>query len=260
VIVVALAMMGCSTKKFVRQTVAPIETRTAALEKKTTDHGGQIEELGTKLSATDERAISADSRAQAAGLSADKAQQTAEGAANQAMAAHTLAQKGMDRSDEVERTLSAKVENMDNYKLLSTSTVLFGLDKSELTMEAKAQLDAEVRKIGSNQHFVIEVQGFTDKTGPARYNLQLSRERANSVVRYLTTTGKIPLYRIQLVGYGSEEPVADNSTRQGREENRRVEVKLFGAGMSGMGTEQASVADEAPIIETEPVSPETGNP
>ena len=94
------------------------------------------------------------------GAKAAKAQESADGASSQATEARTLAQKGLDRGDEVERTLSAKVENMDNYKLLSTGTVLFGLDKSELTTEAKAQLDAEVQKIGSNQHFLIQVEGF----------------------------------------------------------------------------------------------------
>jgi len=243
VIVVALVTMGCSTKKYVRQTVAPVEARTTQLEKKTTTHDGQIDELGSKVSAVNERAMSADSRAQEAGAKAAKAQESADGASSQATEARTLAQKGLDRGDEVERTLSAKVENMDNYKLLSTGTVLFGLDKSELTTEAKAQLDAEIQKIGSNQHFVIQVEGFTDKTGSSKYNLGLSRERANAVVLYLTTSGKIPLYRIHMVGYGSEVPVADNSTRKGREENRRVEVKLFAAATSGMETEHANVAD-----------------
>jgi len=240
VIVVALLTMGCSTKKFVRQTVAPIETRTAQLEKKTTTHDGQIEELGTKISAVDERAMSADSRAQEAGAKAAKAQESADGAANQATEARTLAQKGLDRGDEVERTLSAKVENLDNYKLLSTGTVLFGFDKSELSTEAKAQLDSEIQKVGANQHFLIQVEGFADKTGPSKYNLALSRDRANAVVRYLTISGKIPLYRIHIVGYGSEEPVADNSTRKGREGNRRVEVKLFAAVASDTPTERSS--------------------
>ena len=258
VIVVALVTMGCSTKKFVRQTVAPIETRTAQLETKTTTHDGQIEGLGTKISAVDERAMSADSRAQEAGAKAAKAQESADGAASQAVVAQTLAQKGLSRSDEVERTLTGKIENMDNYKLLSTGTVLFGFDKSELTTDAKAQLDAEVQKIGSNQHFLIQVEGFTDKTGSSKYNLALSRERANAVVRYLTTSGKVPLYRIHIVGYGSEAAVADNSTRKGREENRRVEVKVFAS--TGMATEHASTTVTTGMEETVPAGAVTGNP
>ena len=59
---------------------------------------------------------------------------------------------------------------------------------------------------------------------------------------YLTTSGKIPLYRIHVLGYGSEVPVANNSTRKGREENRRVEVKLFAA-TTGTETEHAKSAD-----------------
>ena len=109
--------------------------------------------------------MSADSRAQEAGAKAAKAQESADGASSQAMEARTLAQKGLDRGNEVERTLSAKVENLDNYKLLSTGTVLFGLDKANSRRKPKPSSTRKFRKSGSNQHFLIQVEGFTDMTG-----------------------------------------------------------------------------------------------
>lgn len=242
-IVLALGTMGCSTKKFVRQTVAPIEAKTAELERKSTEHEGQIGDLQNKISATDERAMTADRKAQEAAESAAKAQQTAEQAGSAASEAQSLAQKGMARTDEVERTLSSKVENMDNFTLISSETVQFKLNSSELTKEAQSQLDAAVEKIGSAKHFMIEVQGFTDTTGPDAYNLELSRRRADAVVRYLTMTGKVPLYRVQMVGYGKDNPVAANDDRKGREANRRVEVKLFAAESAGQESASANVGN-----------------
>jgi outer membrane protein OmpA-like peptidoglycan-associated protein len=105
--------------------------------------------------------------------------------------------------------------------------VLFNLNQSELTSDAKAQLDAAVTKLSSMKHYVVEVQGFTDSTGDVATNLELSRRRAAAVVRYLTLDKKIPLYRVNTIGYGEESPAADNKTRDGRKQNRRVEVRFY---------------------------------
>jgi outer membrane protein OmpA-like peptidoglycan-associated protein len=75
---------------------------------------------------------------------------------------------------------------------------------------------------------MIEISGHTDSTGSEAKNFRLSRQRADSVVQYLAVTHKIPLRRfITPMGYGKTEAVADNSTRAGRAQNRRVEVKML---------------------------------
>ena len=63
--------------------------------------------------------------------------------------------------------------------------------------------------------------------GNAGYNQELSQRRAMTVARYLSAEHEIPLRRIQMLGIGSEKPVADNKTREGRMQNRRVEVKVY---------------------------------
>ncbi len=238
-ILLSIGTLGCATKKFVRQTVDPIGARTVDLEKKTAGHDTQIEGLDRHVSAADERAKSAESRAQDAAASAAAAQQSANSAGTQATEAQNLAQKGLAATGAVDRKLSTRIDELDNYKVISTESVLFGLNKSELTEDAKSQLGAGLQKLGSVKHFVIQVEGFTDKTGEAAYNLELSRRRADAVVRYLMTTGKVPLYRIHVVGLGNANPVADNSTRKGRVENRRVEVRLLAADTGSPGTETA---------------------
>ena len=77
------------------------------------------------------------------------------------------------------------------------------------------------------KHYVVEVQGFTDRTGSKLYNLQLSERRADAVVRYLTAEKNVPLVRIHRIGYGIDKPTAPNNTRKGRKENRRVEVRVL---------------------------------
>ncbi len=248
-ILLALTTLGCSTKKFVLKTVAPVETRTAQLEKKSAEHETQIEALQTKVSATDERAMTADSKAQAAAQSAANAQRTAEQAGSTATDAQKLAQTGLNKAGQVEHgltNLSSKVDNLDNYALVSSETVQFRLNSSELTKEAEGLLDSEIQKLSSEKHFVIEVEGFTDTTGPDAFNLELSRRRADAVVRYLTGNGKIPLYRVHVVGYGKADPVASNANLQGREANRRVEIKWFAPETAPTGQQTASARSSNP--------------
>jgi outer membrane protein OmpA-like peptidoglycan-associated protein len=244
-ITVSLAATGCATKKYVRNTIAPIERRVAGLDGKTTDHDGSIGELEKGVSLADERALSAGSRADAAAREAAKANEQAAlanrgvgeaKASRGAGEARSLAERGQNRTAEVARTLGTRIENIDNYKLVGSEDVLFAFGRSDLSKEAQELLDAAVQKVSSMKHYVIEVQGFTDKTGPSRYNLELSRRRAASVVRYLTITHKLPLHRIYTMGYGSDRPTADNSTREGRMQNRRVELKFFAADLGAVQT------------------------
>jgi outer membrane protein OmpA-like peptidoglycan-associated protein len=80
------------------------------------------------------------------------------------------------------------------------------------------------------KNYVVELQGFTDSTGSKNTNLELSRKRADAVVRYLTTKHNIALHRVYVAGYGHENSVADNKTRDGRKQNRRVDMKVFLSG------------------------------
>src|SRR5262249_31363046 len=96
---------------------------------------------------------------------------------------------------------------------------------------------SELAKQATNlDRFVIEVQGFTDKTGSPGYNDQLSQRRAEAVARYLSTDYKIPVRNITMLGEGYASPVADDKTRDGRKQNRRVEVRLWVPEMSSSKT------------------------
>jgi outer membrane protein OmpA-like peptidoglycan-associated protein len=226
----ALASVGCATKKYVHETIAPVQTKVADIEKKDAAQDSAIADLGKGVSRADERAQGADSKAGDAAREAARANDQAALASKQAGAAQSTADKGVAQATEAERsvgTLGNRVENMDNFKPASTEAVLFAIGKSELSEEAKAQLDAFAAKVAPMKHYIVEVQGFTDSTGAPAANIELSRRRAAAVVRYLTLDKKIPLFRVNTIGYGKASPAADNKTRDGRKQNRRVEVKLF---------------------------------
>jgi outer membrane protein OmpA-like peptidoglycan-associated protein len=103
--------------------------------------------------------------------------------------------------------------------------ILFDVNEATLKPEAQVVLAklAGILLIMPDQRATIE--GHTDSTGSADYNLDLSERRANSVRHFLRSQGLDP-GRLQAVGYGMQQPVADNSTSEGRGRNRRVEIVI----------------------------------
>ena len=250
--VLSLAGAGCATKKYVVKTVSPVEARVTAAEGKNTDqdkqladHAKDIDSLTTDLSRTKERVTDADAKAVAAGQAAqrsgeraDNAQRSADGAQKAADGAQNTANRSLQRADVIEKNMVA----MNKFDMVKTVTVLFPLNQSKLDKDAQAELDALAQMTEGKDRYVIEVQGFTDKTGSAIANEQLSQARAASVARYLANEHKIPLRSISKLGSGYALPVADDKTRDGRKQNRRVEVRLW---VPEAGSGGSSVAQSA---------------
>lgn len=128
---------------------------------------------------------------------------------------------------EVKR-VDERVSALDDYDVQETTSVTFRTNSAVLSPEAKAQLDELAAKAIGARAFMIEVAGHTDSTGSDAKNFRLSRARADAVVQYLAVQHKIPLRRfVTPMGYGKTEAVADNATREGRSQNRRVDVKMI---------------------------------
>jgi outer membrane protein OmpA-like peptidoglycan-associated protein len=227
------AATGCATKKHVRNTVGPVEARVSQTERRNVEQQAAIGELNNSVSRADERAMDADRKAVAAGEAASAANQAAKVAHNRADEANTRADSAHTLAESTRSRLTELAENIDNYKLVTSENVLFGLNRHKLTKDAEAQLDAAVAQLGTAGHYVLEIQGFTDATGNAANNLELSRRRADSVVRYLTTKHNIPLRKINVLGVGEDDPTADNKTREGRKQARRVEIRVFALDLGG---------------------------
>jgi outer membrane protein OmpA-like peptidoglycan-associated protein len=106
-----------------------------------------------------------------------------------------------------------------------SSNVLFGFDKSGLSGDAKMNLDKLVAVLNSYRDTDIEVQGHTDSKGSDAYNMDLSVKRASAVSAYLNNHG-ISNNRMSLRGFGESIPKYDNTTADGRSQNRRVEFLI----------------------------------
>ena len=121
-----------------------------------------------------------------------------------------------------------RISALDDYAPQETRAILFRVNSAVLNAEAKAQLDELARKAETAKGYLVEVSGYTDASGSVSKNRRLSQQRADAVVRYLVENHNIPLRRIITpFGYGEAKAVADNSSREGRAENRRVEVKFL---------------------------------
>ena len=189
-LIVALGASGCATKKYVRQETGAVGTRVDEVS-------GQVEEAQTRLD-THERQIGETSK-------------TAQEALQRAMDAGKLA------------------EGKLLYEtVLTDDKVKFGFDTSDLSPEAEAAIDEFAGQLkGENKGVYIEIQGHTDSVGSEKYNEELGLLRAEAVRRYLSQKHQFPLHRMNVISYGESAAQADNSTREGRSQNRRVALVVL---------------------------------
>ncbi|MEJ7616186.1 MAG: OmpA family protein [Pyrinomonadaceae bacterium] len=183
--------------------VNPVESRVGTAENRI----GQVEQNAQRLSGQlDELAAVAN---------------TARGGAKAAQETADAAIAGVSATNE-------RIAALDDYTVQQVTTVNFKLGSFVLSPEAKAQLDTMAQQLTSAKNFMVEITGFADATGGDDLNRRLSQRRADAVVRYMAENHNVPLRRmITPFGYGEMQAVADNTTREGRAQNRRVEVKML---------------------------------
>jgi len=108
-----------------------------------------------------------------------------------------------------------------------TLTINFDFDKSTIRKSDMADLKKAIEFINKYPGNKIRIEGYTDWTGTEKYNQRLSERRASATKNYLATKGGIVSSRISTIGYGESNPVASNKTRDGRFQNRRVEILIL---------------------------------
>jgi outer membrane protein OmpA-like peptidoglycan-associated protein len=187
----------------INTTVVPVENRVGQAETRLTEAEQNAQRLSGQLEELSQVANVAKGGAAAA-------QQTAD-----------VAVEGVNKTND-------RISSLDDFEEKNTATINFKVGSAVLTEDGKAALDQIATTAKSEKGFVLEVRGFASADGSESLNDRLSERRADAVVRYLAQKQEIPLRRIILpFGYGEAMPVADNTTREGRKQNRRVEVKLM---------------------------------
>lgn len=121
---------------------------------------------------------------------------------------------------------SIMLDSMVSGGAITLKDVFFDFDRAELRAESHFELDRMIQLIQARPSWRVRITGYTDSSGDAAHNVDLSRRRAESVLTYFVEKG-IDRSRLEAVGYGPAEPVADNSSLEGRRANRRVVLRII---------------------------------
>lgn len=204
-------LSGCATKNYVRENVDPLQDKLDQVVQQVSQQGTDlqqakqdVEKNSTAISATDEKATAADQRS-------------------------TEALNGVKQNQQEINQLRKAVANIDDYKVIDQAVVLFPINSARLNEEDKRHLDHLISNTNSLKRYFLAVAGYTDQTGPAAYNLALSKRRADAVVLYLAGQRNVPFYQMRTIGFGEEQLVDDGISPEARAMSRRVEVRIYSA-------------------------------
>jgi outer membrane protein OmpA-like peptidoglycan-associated protein len=212
---------ACATKKFVRTSVGEVNEKVGSLSKSLEETQERVKQNEQKITDVDQRAQQAAGQAQKA---AGQAQQTANSATGAASAAADIGRRAETRAVAVETATRKLIFET----VLSEDQGKFKLGVADLPDDAKGAIDSMVAQLKEDTKAVwVEIEGHTDNVGDAKFNESLGLQRAEAVKRYLYEQHQVPLHKINVISYGEDKPVAPNTTRDGRAQNRRVVIKVL---------------------------------
>lgn len=141
-----------------------------------------------------------------------------------AIIGRNMDQKAREMEEELEGVTIQRVE--EGIAVSFDSGILFGFDSASLRQESIDNLQKLTRIINRDDDTILLIVGHTDSVGNENYNLDLSERRSQAAANYMVQQG-LDRSRVRVEGRGEYEPIADNDTEAGRQENRRVEVAIF---------------------------------
>ena len=215
--------------------VAPVETRVTTTE-------GRMDTAENRLTAAEQNAQRLSGQLEELAAVANTARGGAKAAqetADQALAASKANSASIQATND-------RISQIDNYEASKNVAVNFKVNSAALSDEAKSALDEIATQAKGEKGYLIQVTGYASADGGAARNRALSERRADAVIRYLAENHDVPLHRmINPFGFGELKPVAENDTREGRKQNRRVEVAiLVSKGLTASGATTSSVSSQ----------------
>ncbi len=213
----AAGSSACATKGYVRNQVGQVSSKVDTLSQ-------ALEQTQERTRQNETRIGEVDTRAGAAMSAADKAGTAAGAADTKAIAAADAARGAMTKVEEVDKAAKRIIFEV----VLSEDQGNFKFGGTDLPDTSKTRIDEVVTQLKADpKGAYFEIEGHTDNVGGAEYNERLGMERAEAVKRYLYENHQIPLHRINVISYGESKPAADNKTRDGRAQNRRVVIRIL---------------------------------
>jgi outer membrane protein OmpA-like peptidoglycan-associated protein len=206
-----------ASKKHIKKQIDPLTGRISELEEINKQQAARIKDMDERAQAGIRMAMSKTEEADAKAIGADK----------KAAEAQVAAKLADSNADAAENRLENRLKNIQNYHLAKTVQVNFKLKQFSLDQTSRAALDGLAGELKDSKGYLLEVEGFADPSGSPQLDLELSRQRANSVVRYLSEKHEIPLFRIRTIGMGQAKVIEDEKGRMDRRKSRRVEVNLL---------------------------------
>jgi outer membrane protein OmpA-like peptidoglycan-associated protein len=200
----AVAAAGCAKKSYVQR---------------------EVGEVNKKVDAVSQEVEKTQQRVQQNEVRIDQVDKAAQAGMGEAKEAKSSAQQAMSKAEQAEKAAKGKLI----YQVtLSNDKVRFPVNRAQISDEAKAMIDEAVAPlVKENRGVYFEIEGHTDSTGTPEYNHRLGEERAMAVRDYVAMKHGIALNRLNVISYGQEKPVADNKTRDGRAQNRRVVIRIL---------------------------------
>lgn len=214
--VIVLVASGCATRGWVVNDGGDAGAGLGETVDNVNDLNNRLEEAQERTTQNAEQIGQVDQRAQAANMAA----QTAQGAADSAQMA---ADDAGNRVGAVENRIGRLIMEVT----LNEAQGNFQSGRSDLPQAAQARLDQLVAQIhAAGEGGFIEIEGHTDNTGDAVYNMRLGLQRAEAVKDYLYRQHNVPLHKMNTISFGEDQPAAPNNTSDGRAQNRRVVIKV----------------------------------
>jgi len=219
---------GCASKNFVRKNVKESsDTLTARIE----TNEGEMKEIrdnaDRKITGVDARVTDLDSKTTTGmnGLKGDI--QGVDQKATQGISQANSAANAAERASGAVNALDKRFQNRNHFDVAGEETIQFKFDSSKLDKQYMDALDKIAVTLLENPDAILVLEGRTDSTGNRDYNVRLGERRIEAVRRYLAVEKGVPVFKIHEISFGSEKPLAENKTRDGREKNRAVTMTLM---------------------------------
>jgi outer membrane protein OmpA-like peptidoglycan-associated protein len=225
---VLVVTSACASKGYVRKTVGDSsDALTARIETNESEAKESRDALDKKISGVDTRVSGVDSRVSSLDAKTTEGLNSVKGDVQQVDQRTAQARSAADRANSAVGVLDQNFKNRNLYNASGEKAIQFKFDSAKLDEQYMSLLDEIAGTLQQNPDAIVVLEGRTDSVGNKDYNVKLGERRIEAVRRYLAVEKNVPVYKIHEISFGSEKPVAENKTRDGREKNRAVVMTVL---------------------------------